>query len=221
LPGGPTLPEPLETQIHPTEESPTARLHPAPGDDDSAILAEAFSDLHGPRLHGFALLVALGDTRAAERAAGEALAAGAEQATALRHPERAAAWLRARTVRNLRRGPRVDAANAASARRDALASLGVAEVVRQGMATLNVEARAALVASVIERFEPIDVETILGASPAAARRLIAVARQRYLRLVDGLPADLVGEVSSEQDGPLAARIRDVTARAISTERGPR
>jgi [ribosomal protein S5]-alanine N-acetyltransferase len=51
-------------------------------DDDG--LRSPFRDLHGPRLHGFALLVALGDRRLAARIAGDALAAGMQREGVLR-----------------------------------------------------------------------------------------------------------------------------------------
>jgi len=183
---------------------------PAPGQPD-ATLAAAFHDLHGSRLHGFALLVSLGNTRQAEEAAGEALAAGGERAAGLRHPERAAAWLRARVLRSLRHKRRPSVSDAA--RWTALASLRVEEPVYDGLAALSMEARAALVASAIERFEAIDVETILGATPSVARRAVAQARAGYLAAVSGRRS---GQ-ADESGGPLAARVREVASRAMSGE----
>jgi len=183
---------------------------PAPGQAD-ATLAEAFHDLHGSRLHGFALLVSLGNTRRAEEAAGEAIATGGARAAGLRHPERAAAWLRARVLRSLRSARRGSVSDAA--RWTALASLRVEEPVYDGLAALSIEARAALVASAIERFEAIDVETILGASPAAARRLVAQARASYLAAVGKRPSGQAGD----SGGPLAARVQDVASRAMTGE----
>jgi DNA-directed RNA polymerase specialized sigma24 family protein len=183
-------------------------------------MAEAFRDLHGSRLHGFAILVTLGETRSAELAAGDALAAGAQRAAALRHPERAAAWLRARTLRGLRQGISRNASTPVAARREALANLGVDEAVFQGLAALGVEARAALVASAIEQFEPIDIESILGAGPAGTRRMIAEARDRYLRVVGDLPAGQPGASPDYPGGELATRVRGVAARTISAAEGP-
>lgn len=181
---------------------------------DHALLAQAFRDLHGTRLHGFALLVALGDHPAAERVAGAALAAGAQQAASLRHPERAAAWLRARTLRALPR--RVSHGTAPVAeRRAALAALGVDDTVYRGLAALGIEARAALVASAIERFEPIDIETILGAAPAATRHMIAKARHRYVRVAGTQPAGDESGPLADQEGGLVTRVREVAARAMS------
>jgi hypothetical protein len=180
------------------------------------MLAEAFHDLHGSRLHGFALLVTLGDARRAELAAGEALAAGSEQASALRHPERAAAWLRARALRALRHGGRHPTMSEA-ARRAALASLGVDAAAYEGLAALSIEARAALVASGIERFETIDVETILGAGPSRTRRMIGEARAGYVAVVSKLPGGQSGSPAAYPAGQVATRVRSVAARAMTAE----
>ena len=221
LPGGPTLGNSLvhRARSHHGGES-TATLPIAPALDDDALLTEAFRDLHGARLHGFAIIVTLGETRVADRAAGEALAAGAEQAAALRHPERGAAWLRARLLRGLQQGKSRNAPTPLAERRDALASLGVDEAVFQGLAALDVEARAALVASAIERFEPIDIETILGARPANTRRMVAEARDRYLRAIGDLPAAQPDTSPGFPSGELASRVRSVAVRAMSGGEGP-
>jgi len=182
---------------------------------NDSTLPDAFRDLHGSRLHGFALLVTLGETRAAERVAGEALAAGADLAGELRHPERAAAWLRARALRGLQQGNSPGGSAPGSARREALAALGVDDAVFAGLAGLSVQGRAALVASAIERFEPIDTETILGATPAATRRVIAEARKRYLQVVGNQPAGQPNAPPDYQGGELAVRVRGVATRAIS------
>lgn len=199
--------------------SPTAIPQPAPAQYDDAILAAAFRDLHGSRLHGFAILVTLGDAPLAERAAGFALAAGADQAAALRHPERAAAWLRARTLRSLHQPGAGRRPPAPAARRAALAALGVDEAVYRGLAELSLDARAALVASAIERLDPIDVETILGAAPTAARRAVAQARDRYLRFAGGQPVETAEPSEAHATGELGARVRRAASRAFSSGEG--
>ena len=195
-------------------EEPTAILESSSSEYDDAALAAAFRDLHGPRLHGFAILVSLGDSQVAERAAGFALSAGAAQAAALRHPERAAAWLRARTLRSLEQRHSFRRSTPVEARRAALSALGVDETVFRGLAALSVDARAALVASDIERFDPIDVETILDAAPAATRQAVENARERYLRSVIDASAD-DGDVENRPIGELAGRVQDVATRAFS------
>jgi len=195
----------------------TAILQPSAAQYHDAQLGKAFRDLHGSRLHGFAILVTLGDRELAERAAGFSLAAGASQAAALRHPERAAAWLRARTLRALRGRRPFREALTAEDRRAALAPLGVHEAVYRGLAALSLDARAALVASAVERFDPIDVETIIDAAPAATRHVLAQARRRYLRSVAGDDSDAEAETpADEQTGELATRVRNVAMRAFST-----
>jgi len=201
--------------------SPTAILQPSAAEYHHALLAAAFRELHGTRLHGFAILVTLGDTQSAERAAGFALAAGAGRAAVLRHPERAAAWLRARTLRGLHQQPSSTRPAPVESRRAALAALGVDEAAYRGLAALTIDARAALVASPIERFDPIDVETILDASPAATRHTVAEVRARYLRFA---ARDLTDEADAAADPPageLLSRVQNVAARAFSTGGVPR
>jgi hypothetical protein len=180
------------------------------------MLAAAFRELHGARLHGFAMLVALGDQRSAERAAGFALAAGAGQAAALRHPERAAAWLRARTLRDLHEHGWLNRSTPVEARRAALAELGVGNAAFRGLAGLSMDARAALAASAIERFDPIDIETILRTAPAAARHAVAQARNRYLRFASRGP-DGAEPDPGQPSGEIARRVEAVAMRAFSAE----
>lgn len=72
-----------------------------PGDPD--LLLAAFRDLHAARLHGFALVLALGERPTAANLAAETLRHVAPDAPRLRHPERAAAALRAELYRRARR----------------------------------------------------------------------------------------------------------------------
>jgi hypothetical protein len=87
--------------------------------------------------------------------------------------------------------------------------------VYRGLAGLSIEARAAIVASAIERFDPIDVETILDAAPAATRRVVAEARGRYLRHTARTAPDET-DAQPDQPGELASRVQDVATRAISS-----
>lgn len=99
-----------------------------------------------------------------------------------------------------------------------LKALGVDEAVYEGLAALSNDARAALVASAIERFETIDVETILGTGPERTQRLIAEARAGYLSAA-GAAGGGTTSVSTRADGPLTARVRTTATRAMSAE-GP-
>jgi DNA-directed RNA polymerase specialized sigma24 family protein len=177
---------------------------------EADLVREAFGDLHGPRLHGFALLVALGDAPHAERAAAMALAAGEAHATALRHPERAAAWLRARVLKSLRVRT-IGSSVTAATRRANLAPLGVEGPVFDGLAALSPTERAALVAAMIEGFEAIDVEVILDMGPAAARRMAARAGARYRSAA----ARVELRSSPPASGGLEQRVQQVAGRALS------
>ena len=167
------------------------------------------------------MLVTLGDRQSAELVAGFALAAGADQAAALRHPERAAAWLRARMLRTLHQRRSIGRMTPTDARLATLATLGVDEAAFRGLAALSLDQRAALVASAIEGFDPIDIETILGASPAAARHAVAEARKRYVRDASNTSSAERGEPDDSPSGELASRVREVAARAFSPSDGAR
>ena len=183
---------------------------------DAEFLRSAFRELHGPRLHGFALLVALGDARRAERAAAAALAQGAKQVEILRHPERAAAWLRARALRDLQGRRWFGGGPSPDVRRGVLASLGTDSPTFEGLAALSARARAALVASAVERFDPIDVETILGSSGSATRKAVSRARARYLEVMGRQPA----AGTKFMTGTLSKRVREVVDRALGTTPDP-
>ncbi len=179
------------------------------------MLRSAFRELHGSRLHGFALLVTLGDRHLAETLAANALADGARRADSLRHPDRAAAWLRARVLRDLPRrwhpvGPSEEE------RREALAQLGVANAAFGALRALDVRQRAALVGGWIESLDPRDMEAVLRYRPAVLARVLADVRLRYLdgyRHAAREPAPLPADPRAS--GPLAMRIRAVADRAMA------
>lgn len=141
-------------------------------------LEAAFRELHGPRLHGFALLLLLGDRPTAARLSDAALRAAARRLGEMRHPERAAAWLRSRVVRDARRigRPRVPPAERAAA----LMALGADQAVLAGLEPLSVLERAGIVGSAVERLDARDVGTVVGRDGAALERFLRRARTRYL-----------------------------------------
>lgn len=182
-----------------------------PRSPDPAALRAAFRELHGPRLHGFALLLTLGDRPRAAALTERALVAGEARAPALRHPERAAAWLRARVVSG---AGRPDARLDAAQRRTALSSLGVDGPVLAGLAGLGRLERAALVAAWSERLDRRDVGAIVGRD---GRRLDALVRRAGRRFLDGYAS--AGRVSADAipatpDGPIMARVRAAASRAM-------
>jgi hypothetical protein len=93
--------------------------------------------------------------------------------------------------------------------------LGVDEAAFRGLAALSLDARAALVASAIEGFDPIDIETILDVSPATARHAVAEAVKRYVRSAGTTAPAERGEPDDSSSGELASRVRDVAARAFA------
>lgn len=157
----------------------------------------AFAALHGQRLHGFTLLLLLGEEGRAREIASSALVGGMANVLALRHPERAAAWLRADVLRLARRGT--------THRRvapEGLSRLGVTSPVGEALAALDMEPRAALIAADVEQLDLRDVDTVVGRSPASGARLLADTRRRYVAAFQG-PAEV--------SGPLAQRIAAIAA----------
>ena len=165
------------------------------------VLRAAFRELHGRRLHGFALLLTLGDRPGAARLASEALAAGAMRVDELRHPERAAAWLRHRVVDRARVG------RAAQADARVLLDLGVDEALVGAFGSLARLERAALIASTLARLDRRDVAKIVGREGSSLDRLLRRARERLMRAYAETTAD-------PPEGPIAAHVQALARRAM-------
>ena len=184
-------------------------LHPRAGlatRPSTERLRTAFRELHGRHLHGFALLMTMGDRPRAARLAADALEAGAAQAESLRHPERAATWLRSHVVRHLRRSGSRRAARNAGERLASLADLGVEPAVLAALTELGWRERALVVAEALEGLGPLDVATITGLDGRPLARLRQHAHERYARSFAAAQAttDAPGTLST---GPLGDRIR--------------
>jgi len=186
------------------------RPNPADPVSDEAspeVLQRALRELHAPSLHGFALLLTLGDRRRAIALATDAFAAADPHAAELRHPERAAAWLRSRvTAAAGRRDSRIDAAE----RLDALGPLGVSAAVLAGLAALGVRERAALIGSGIEGLDDRDVGTIVGRAGNRLDTMLRGARQGFLAGCAAAP-----DGGSGPGGPLTDLVRVAAARAMA------
>ena len=173
------------------------------------VVRAAFGELHGTRLHGYALLVTLGDRAQAARLTAEALAAGTARAPELRHPERGAAWLRRRVLEAAGHTGGANRRRSAQESRIALEGLGVGEAAFAGLSALTTRERAALVADSVERLDRGDVGTVVGINGSRLDMLIRKVRARYAAAVAGALED---EVAG--NGPTAARIRAVAAQAL-------
>ncbi|HET6657289.1 MAG TPA: hypothetical protein VFG61_05290 [Gaiellaceae bacterium] len=172
------------------------------------VVRAAFHDLHGRRLHAFGLLLTLGDRAATTSLVGEAIAAGVERAELLRHPERAAAWLRARIMRNASRmGVR---RHRVGEDRAVLADLGVEAPVVAGLSALDPRERASIIASAIERLDTRDVATIVDREGHALEKLQLRARARYAAAYESAATD-----DLPLDGPLATRLHEIASRAMA------
>lgn len=202
-----TAPEGNSTTTTPTSGEPR----------DTDLLRQAFRDVHGASLHGFAVLISLGDRSRASSAAGDALAEGAGRAAELRHPERAAAWLRARVLLALRRTSE-RRPQPQTERRAVLLQLGMTETSAAALERLSLDERAALVAGSVERFSNTDVATILGHEVLASQRILRSARQHYLRAASRLMHDLTAEAMP--GGEIAQRVLQAADRAIGRPVGP-
>ena len=183
--------------------------------NEANTLRAAFRDLHAARLHGFALLVTVGDRTRAAQAASTAVAAGAQRAVELRHPERAAAWLRRRVLKDLRR---ISASRnlTPTERHLALVEIGAAPPAIAALEDMTLERRSALVAGVVERFSVADVASILDTDLAGAQRALDGARREYLAHAAFLMRELPN--ATVQGGALADRIDRVAARAVGPPR---
>ena len=144
---------------------------------EERFLEAAFRNLHGRRLHAFALLLTLGDRRGAALLTAAAIAAAADHLAELRHPERAAAWLRARVTEDAASG---DNRRDADERLASLAELNVGAAALAGLSALSRLERAGLIASAIEGLDPRDVATVVGSDGRRLDTLLRRARRRYL-----------------------------------------
>ena len=186
------------------ETGSPAQLERLPGPQADVVRA-AFRELHGRRLHGFALLLTLGDRERAASLASDALAAGQLRVDELRHPERAAAWLRRHVVQR--------AASVQARRADTtggpLMELGVDAAIVSALAALGRLERAALIAETIERLDRRDVGMVVGRRGAALDRLLHRARGSAIAAY-GVTVD-----EGRPEGPIVARIRKVAGLALT------
>jgi DNA-directed RNA polymerase specialized sigma24 family protein len=169
-------------------------------------LHDTFVELHGERLHGFALLVTLGDRTLAGILTAEALARGAARIEQLRHPERAAGWLRASLTRAARQPAWGHQRPGEPERRDALLRLGVDPATYDALASLDVRSRA-VVAATVEGFAAADVYEVAGTD-----ELVRRARRDYLTAY--LAASRTRNTTPAA-GALTARVQAVAAPVLS------
>lgn len=148
--------------------------------DEEGMLRAAFRDAHGARLNGFALLMTMGDHALAAALAADALAAGTRHAAALRHPERAAAWLRRRVLRTMPRRSQPRPGSSDQERRATLAALGVDRATYDVLARFSIQQRAVLIAGEVEGLSPLDLEVVLGTGATSVRKRMAETRRLFL-----------------------------------------
>jgi hypothetical protein len=169
----------------------------------------AFRELHATRLHGFALLLLLGDRRIAARLTEAALDDATSRLDELRHPERAAAWLRHRVLRSA--GGRRSRLRPQE-RLAALDPLRIDASVLAGLQALRLRERAALIAASIERFDDLDVGVVVGQQGQRLHDLLRRSRIRYLAAAASVMPDAS---DGSLAGPTAEKVRAVAARAMT------
>ena len=191
------------------EETPTTG-HALPVEAEDAEQLQAASwDAHAARLHGFALLLTVGDQPRAASAAIAALEAGAERA-ASQDSDQAAAWLRREVIGELRRTwptPQLQPEE----RHAVLHRMGVADPLISSLEGMSAERRAALVVSTIEGMAMADVANTLDTDLGDAYRVVEAARLDYLTTT----LQVTAPGRTETPGPLARRISEIQARAIA------
>ena len=163
-------------------------------------------------LHGFALILTIGDRSQSASVAARALADAAVDAEV--DPSRVTTWLRARVLRDVRRLPR-DARVSSDDRFAALHKLGVERSTTEALAGLSLDERASLIAASVERHELSAVATIIGKSPGEARRILRAARARYRDAA--LAAQAKPRITSPPTTGIALRV-DRVARAVRQRR---
>lgn len=178
--------------------------------DEEGLLRAAFRDAHGARLNGFALLVTLGDHALAEGLAADALAAGTRHAAALRHPERAAAWLRRQVVRSMPRPSRKRSGPSDRERRATLAAIGVDTATYDVLSQFSVKQRAMLIAGEVEGLSPLDLEVVFGIGASSVRQSLSETRRTFLAR-RAMPADHTRAPDADS---LEGRIRSTADRVL-------
>lgn len=184
---GPAVGEPATIVAPDAQETPQPEESEPAGaaDDASDDTAAAFREVHERRLHGFALLLTLGNRSAAAELARNALREAEPRLQELAHPERGAVWLRRHVLRHAPK--RVEGGGRGPFRRnrpapnsaEGVADLGANEILVEALARLDLQARAALILQDVERFREVDVADALGTDLRASERLLRDARAKY------------------------------------------
>jgi DNA-directed RNA polymerase specialized sigma24 family protein len=169
-----------------------------------------FVELHGDRLLGFALLLTLGDASRAGRLTSQALGAGVKRIDQLRHPVRAAAWLRGQVTQAAGLPAWGQRRPNETERRDALRSMGVDPATYDALASLNVRSRAAVVSTAVEGFAIADVFEIVGSDERVRK-----ARRDFLT---AYLAASEARHSTPPPGELTARVRAAAGGIVAGSR---
>lgn len=160
-------------------------LTDGPTETSGSAEMDALRDVHERRLHGFALLVTLGNRTVAADLTRAALRDAEEKLDELGHPERAAVWLRRHVLRHAPK--RTESGGRGPFRRSrpaphepgGITEIGADDVLVEALARLDLQARAALILQDVERLREVDVADALGTDLRALERLLRDARTKY------------------------------------------
>ncbi len=183
-----------------------------------AAAERAFVEEHGARLHGFALLLALGDVQAAGAAARSALEAGSRRAGRGDIPGAPDGWLRQRLLgaihpplsqlqRIFNREEPVG-----QDRRNVLRDLGVSDVALEGLIALSPVERAAVVAVGVEGTDAVGLRRVLNLGPAASQRVARRGFRHYFAAADAILQEKPW-ARREQTGDVAKQVSEVAETA--------
>jgi len=194
----------------------TTDVPPEKGDSSPAVTERE------RRLHGFAVLVAVGDLAAASSAWQVALAAHRVRPRALSDTA-TQGWLRHRVVEELQgtlRG-RVDRLlhvdhELPVEHRARLRALGASDAAIGGLRALSPVDRGLVIGSAAEHLDVAALRTLAGGSADAARRAVQRAMRRY---VHGVQATLVGQPWARRQ-PLGELAERIAAASAGRDRGP-
>jgi DNA-directed RNA polymerase specialized sigma24 family protein len=154
--------------------------------------------------------VTLGDASLAGELSAEALGQGVARLDQLRHPVRAAAWLRSTVTKAAGRPAWGHQRPSETDRRDNLRAIAVDDPTFDALASLDVRGRAAVVATAVEGFAPADVFEIVGSDER-----VRTARRDFLTAY--LAASETRQ-TTPPDGELAARVRTAAGPVLAASR---
>jgi DNA-directed RNA polymerase specialized sigma24 family protein len=187
---------------------------PAASVSPREVQPNASLERHAAHLHGFALLMTLGDRDTAASLADQVLSAAAQDDSSA--VDRPAAELRRRMLHRMRITRGRGSPTADASHREALEPLHVSSAAFAGLGALNPRERAAVVAAWIERYPREDLATILELDGDRLDTFVARATRRYLKAASSAPGDVgTPDARMHEPGPATNRVLAVRERLLA------